>query len=195
MRTAASVVRRRLARKRRYVAAGCRLRRDHAAGRGAIPSRLRRMPGGPRTAAARVQRWHVDRPRDHLAPSPRSTRAVRRTLVVVVAIAACSRETAIRPPDAVRQARIPNSPGRYAPSLVAIAGTRGSDTGTLLADVDSCASCHPDVAAQWTRARTRSRRSAIRSTGSTSSSCARRSASRRASTAPAVTICRCSSTG
>ena len=47
--------------------------------------------------------------------------------------------------------RIPRAPGDFAPSMVALAGTGGSgdSAGTTLADVDSCATCHPDVAAQW----------------------------------------------
>ncbi len=67
---------------------------------------------------------------------------MKRALVIIV-IAGCRRETAIQPPDVVR---IPRSAG---PSLVEIVGTRDADTGTLLADVDGCASCHADVAAQW----------------------------------------------
>ncbi len=59
-------------------------------------------------------------------------------------------------------AQIPRAPGELAPSLAMIErAPRGSDhqdddqrndkvtDGTMLADVDSCASCHPDVAAQW----------------------------------------------
>ncbi|HEU0029220.1 MAG TPA: multiheme c-type cytochrome [Kofleriaceae bacterium] len=49
-------------------------------------------------------------------------------------------------------ARLPSAPGTFAPSLVAIRG-RFDDpeltAGAMLSDVDSCASCHPDVAAQW----------------------------------------------
>ena len=71
---------------------------------------------------------------------------MRTALVVVIAIASCARDRAAQP---VREARIPSSAGAFAPSLVAITGTRDADTGTTLADVDSCASCHPDVAAQW----------------------------------------------
>jgi hypothetical protein len=66
-------------------------------------------------------------------------------------------------PEAVRQvetaapargapARLPRSPGEYGPSLVAISaasGARELTDGEMLSDVDSCATCHPDVAAQW----------------------------------------------
>ena len=50
--------------------------------------------------------------------------------------------------------RLPSVPGAFAPSLVALAGqpATGPDEvseGTQLADVDSCATCHPDAAAQW----------------------------------------------
>jgi hypothetical protein len=46
--------------------------------------------------------------------------------------------------------RLPGAPGELAPSLVAIRGQGGDvSTGTMLSDVDTCASCHPDAAAQW----------------------------------------------
>ena len=48
-------------------------------------------------------------------------------------------------------ARLPSAPGVHGPSLVALAGTNSSDVsdGAMLSDVDSCATCHPDAAAQW----------------------------------------------
>src|SRR5258706_261836 len=49
-------------------------------------------------------------------------------------------------------ARLPRAPGAHAPSLVAIerGGGRGEvGDGDMLSDVDSCATCHPDAAAQW----------------------------------------------
>ena len=49
----------------------------------------------------------------------------------------------------VREARIPRAPGPHAPSFVAIANQNEAAPGGELADVDSCATCHPDVAAQW----------------------------------------------
>jgi tetratricopeptide (TPR) repeat protein len=59
-------------------------------------------------------------------------------------------------PPPLATVRLPRAPGVLAPSLVVIdagsATARGSDdisTGTMLADVDSCSSCHPDAAAQW----------------------------------------------
>jgi tetratricopeptide (TPR) repeat protein len=54
---------------------------------------------------------------------------------------------------ATTPARLPMTPGAFGPSLVQIAAApRGSDDvsrGTQLADVDSCATCHPAAAAQW----------------------------------------------
>src|SRR5258705_3020696 len=57
------------------------------------------------------------------------------------------------PPRAVA-ARLPRAPGEHAPSLVAIDRTVARapgdvSDGTMLSDVDSCATCHPDAAAQW----------------------------------------------
>ena len=50
-----------------------------------------------------------------------------------------------------REARIPRAPGELAPSLVAIShGAPATESqGAQLSDVDSCATCHPDAAAQW----------------------------------------------
>ncbi len=51
--------------------------------------------------------------------------------------------------------RLPRAPGPFGPSLVAIAGPARPvgdgdvSDGEMLADADSCASCHPDAAAQW----------------------------------------------
>ena len=56
-----------------------------------------------------------------------------------------------KPPVPVA-ARLPMQPGELAPSLVrfAKAGEKQDiSDGTMLADVDSCATCHPDAAAQW----------------------------------------------
>jgi tetratricopeptide (TPR) repeat protein len=51
-------------------------------------------------------------------------------------------------------ARLPRAPGEYAPSLLTIQRTVARapgdvSDGTMLSDVDSCATCHPDAAAQW----------------------------------------------
>ena len=49
-------------------------------------------------------------------------------------------------------ARLPRAPGAFSPSLVALDShsTRPDSTlGTQLSDVDSCATCHADAAAQW----------------------------------------------
>lgn len=84
-----------------------------------------------------------------------------RALLAIVLLAACgSQEPGVRtqvpvattPPIA---ARLPRVPGEYAPSLVAIEPSAGAvargdvSDGAMLSDVDSCASCHPDAAAQW----------------------------------------------
>jgi tetratricopeptide (TPR) repeat protein len=50
--------------------------------------------------------------------------------------------------------RLPRAPGEFSPSLVKIDrstphGAGEVSDGTMLADVDSCSSCHPDAAAQW----------------------------------------------
>ncbi len=64
--------------------------------------------------------------------------------VPVLALRAMQAHQFVPSPDV----RIPRAPGAQAPSMVAIRGaTPGS--GAMLADVDSCATCHPDVAAQW----------------------------------------------
>jgi len=62
----------------------------------------------------------------------------------------------VEPPPVVAQAnaRLPRAPGEHGPSLVKIDRTTphapGDPTdGNMLSDVDSCATCHPDAAAQW----------------------------------------------
>lgn len=49
------------------------------------------------------------------------------------------------------EARLPSVPGAFAPSLLALGPVTGGEPqdGNLLADVDTCATCHPDVTAQW----------------------------------------------
>jgi hypothetical protein len=84
------------------------------------------------------------------------------TAIALCASAACGSQDATVPPvvggDPVRAAaiaaRIPSTPGEHGPSLVAIDRTvkpidGDVSDGTMLADVDSCSSCHPDAAAQW----------------------------------------------
>src|SRR5258707_10821540 len=51
-------------------------------------------------------------------------------------------------------ARLPAKPGEHGPSLVQIDRTTPHQPGdvsdgTMLSDVDSCSSCHPDAARQW----------------------------------------------
>ncbi len=62
-------------------------------------------------------------------------------------------ETALPAAGPMREARIPRAPGSHGPSLVAIerpSSPAGELTeGEMLSDVDSCATCHPDVSAQW----------------------------------------------
>ena len=80
---------------------------------------------------------------------------MRRALVVVLVCACGSHEAAVpvQPPAPVHhEVRLPRTPGPNGPSLVAIEGalrTGEVTSGTELADVDSCSTCHPDVAAQW----------------------------------------------
>jgi len=75
-------------------------------------------------------------------------------LAIVIAAGACSaptrHETVIagEPPPAP-SATLPRAPGQFGPSLLAIKGTMPAGFGDTLADVDTCSTCHPDVAAQW----------------------------------------------
>ncbi len=71
---------------------------------------------------------------------------------LVVACGAAHDAPAPRPPApaAPIAARLPMTPGTFGPSLVAMAGKPGDLTdGNQLSDVDTCATCHPDAAAQW----------------------------------------------
>jgi hypothetical protein len=49
--------------------------------------------------------------------------------------------------------RLPRAPGVYGPSLVAVDRPGRAEgevsEGVMMSDVDTCASCHPDAAAQW----------------------------------------------
>jgi hypothetical protein len=66
---------------------------------------------------------------------------------LLLVLAACgSHEAPMQPPVPVHEAHLPRAPGAMAPSLVEVQGTA---SGTELADVDSCSTCHPDVAKQW----------------------------------------------
>jgi hypothetical protein len=76
-----------------------------------------------------------------------------------VALAACGGDPVARmvsvpsQPDVIA-AKLPSAPGEHGPSLVkidrAVAPQNGDvSDGTMLADVDSCGSCHPDAAQQW----------------------------------------------
>jgi tetratricopeptide (TPR) repeat protein len=73
---------------------------------------------------------------------------VKRALLVFVA--ACGAGNAAPAQPAKVDARLPMKPGPFGPSLVQLVG-KGGDTsdGNALSDVDTCASCHPDAAAQW----------------------------------------------
>jgi hypothetical protein len=78
---------------------------------------------------------------------------MRRALLAIVLCACGSHETTVQTPDVVARAetRLPRAPGSFAPSFVALQNEQRTElsTGTMLADVDSCSTCHPDVAAQW----------------------------------------------
>ncbi|HEY0193368.1 MAG TPA: multiheme c-type cytochrome [Kofleriaceae bacterium] len=76
---------------------------------------------------------------------------MRGVLVILIAAACGSGATPVprAAPVAPVAARLPRAPGVFAPSLVAVTGAPGPGTGDVLSDVDSCASCHPDAAAQW----------------------------------------------
>ena len=82
---------------------------------------------------------------------------IERPLAIVVALAGCgSGEATVRPARvheevAALDVKLPRAPGELAPSLVAIERRAPHDVtdGTMLSDVDSCATCHPDAAAQW----------------------------------------------
>jgi len=75
-------------------------------------------------------------------------------LFVVVACGGDPRinlDTTPRPEPVTVAARLPSTPGEHAPSLVKLTSTGSPDVsdGQLLADADSCGSCHPDAQAQW----------------------------------------------
>jgi len=82
-----------------------------------------------------------------------------RHLLLLGVLAACGgQDQTARPvvhaPVALATPRLPRAPGTMGPSLVAIdrstpARTGDVSDGTMLADVDSCATCHPDAAKQW----------------------------------------------
>ena len=82
-------------------------------------------------------------------------------ITLALVASACGSPETVRTAETVTAparlaAKLPRAPGQMSPSLVAIEGSGqrdessdASSTGAMLADVDSCASCHPDVAAQW----------------------------------------------
>jgi len=89
---------------------------------------------------------------------------VRSLAALFALVAACSggdsptraREipvAATTPAVVLHEARLPRVPGMNGPSLVEVTGPAARpgepSIGTQLADVDTCATCHPDVAAQW----------------------------------------------
>jgi tetratricopeptide (TPR) repeat protein len=71
--------------------------------------------------------------------------------LVLIALVACGSQQAQPPAPALHEARLPRAPGAFGPSLAIVANAPAADIshGTQLSDVDSCATCHPDVAAQW----------------------------------------------
>ncbi len=80
-----------------------------------------------------------------------------RAVTLILAVAACGSPEVARKAETVAvasklEAHIPRAPGAFGPSLVAIQHAAQPDElseGTMLADADSCSTCHPDVAAQW----------------------------------------------
>ncbi|HEY4057798.1 MAG TPA: multiheme c-type cytochrome, partial [Kofleriaceae bacterium] len=84
-----------------------------------------------------------------------------RALIALTLLAACSggdsRAREVPTPTTVapaRHAALPRPPGLYSPSFVAVTNQAPPakdepTTGEMLADVDSCSTCHPDVAKQW----------------------------------------------
>jgi tetratricopeptide (TPR) repeat protein len=73
-------------------------------------------------------------------------------VVAALVTAACDRSEATpAQPGAtsIPAAMLPRAPGDFAPSLVTMVGASGVAPGEMLADTDSCATCHPDAAAQW----------------------------------------------
>ena len=79
-----------------------------------------------------------------------------RSLGVLLVLAACGGDPSrvsdtLRPDPVAVAARLPSAPGEHAPSLVKLTSTGSSDVsdGQMLADADSCGSCHPDAQAQW----------------------------------------------
>src|SRR5258706_11406362 len=78
--------------------------------------------------------------------------------IVLTVIGCGGREATVvpleNPVTAQINARLPKVPGDNGPSLVMIdrrTGAKPGDVsdGTMLSDVDSCATCHPDAAKQW----------------------------------------------
>ncbi len=85
-------------------------------------------------------------------------RPQQRATLILIGLAACGGDpvaTRIETPShELVAARLPSVPGEHAPSLVKIDRTTPHQVGevsdgTMLSDVDSCATCHPDAAAQW----------------------------------------------
>jgi tetratricopeptide (TPR) repeat protein len=70
--------------------------------------------------------------------------------LVLALSGACSSPEQAAPPPAAPPAKalLPAAPADFAPSHVRLASP-AKDPGATLADVDSCESCHADVAAQW----------------------------------------------
>src|SRR5215210_3831565 len=80
-----------------------------------------------------------------------------RAAAIMILVTACGGDPVTRvvstpqSPDVIA-AKLPSTPGEHAPSLVKIdhKGPAGDiSDGQMLADVDSCGSCHPDAAQQW----------------------------------------------
>ncbi|HLL20817.1 MAG TPA: multiheme c-type cytochrome, partial [Kofleriaceae bacterium] len=80
---------------------------------------------------------------------------VMRALIAILLVGCGSRDVPVRPvPVPEVSVRLPSAPGEHGPSLVAIDRSvaredRELSDGNMLSDTDSCATCHPDAAAQW----------------------------------------------
>ncbi len=86
--------------------------------------------------------------------------SMRVCALLLVALAACRASSGsggsggvdnrptVTPPSKPPVASLPRVPGKFAPSLAAIQGD-GTVDGNILGDIDTCASCHPDITTQW----------------------------------------------
>jgi hypothetical protein len=107
----------------------------------------------------------IERSFENEVPVSRHLRSTWVLIAALVAVGCTDRASERQPPPAYRpppapivvEASLPRAPGTMAPSLLAIAppvagagAAAGERTdGNLLADIDTCDTCHPDATAQW----------------------------------------------